>query len=632
MLPTIDIDRILRDNFGLESLRPKQKEVIDSVLSGKHTLALLPTGYGKSLCYQMPSLALPGITLVVSPLIALMQDQMSGLTKRGIVSATVLNSAIASDEYERRLQGIAQGKLKLVYVAPERFESPRFRALVESLNVSLLVIDEAHCISQWGHDFRPNYRTLKDHIALMPEATILALTATATPRVKQDIVNSLALPDMVVVQTSFDRPNLHFQVSSCTNDFDKDQHLLRALGKDPGPTIIYTSSRKQTEELSSRLKNSGISAGCYHAGLPPQVRQKAQKDFEDEIVPVIVCTVAFGMGVDKANVRRVIHYNMPGSLESYYQEAGRAGRDGEQAHCTLLFQARDIHIQRWFLKRNFPTAKQVGEVLAFLQKAAAKSSYGVRPGEISGSVKIDDSALNSALDLLKLLDLVQGSAEGVCVTPQGANKNAAIDMTFLNQRERREEDRLDRMVRYAYSDTCRRRVILAYFGQELDEICAGCDICHKIEDEPDWKSETIYSLPKFVAGGKTSKHVAGGKATRHGATAARSTAGRRESAGSASSGQPDENRSSGLNDLAGTILELTVELKGKFGRTTIASVLAGSKASKLKSQNLNKLTAYGRFAHMTNTDILATIDTLVAQGELRVVPGPYPKLVATNAK
>jgi len=594
----------LHENFGLESLRPKQQEVIDLVLRGKNTLALLPTGYGKSLCYQVPSMALSGITLVISPLIALMQDQMSGLTKRGIVSATVLNSAIAPEEYERRLAGIAQGRLKLVYVAPERFESPRFRALIESLNVSLLVIDEAHCISQWGHDFRPNYRTLKNHIALMPEATVLALTATATPRVKQDIINSLALPDMAVVETSFDRPNLHFQVFGCANDYEKDQRLLKAMGKDPGPTIIYTSSRKQSEELSARLVAGGTTAGCYHAGLAPHIRQRAQKDFEEEKVPVIVSTVAFGMGVDKANVRRVIHYNMPGSLESYYQEAGRAGRDGAQAHCTLLFQARDIHTQRWLLKKNFPSDKQVSDVLAHLQKAVApsqhqqKGNYCLRPSEISASVKIDDSALNSALDLLKLLGLVVVRPDGVILTEEGKTKNVQIDMTFLKQRERREEDRLDLMVRYAQSTSCRRRVILSYFGQDLDGICAGCDICHKIiDDEP--IAATIYTSKKSPIPPKKHQFAA-------------------------------VVRRPGLNDLAANILELAEELKGKFGRTTIASVLSGSKASKLQSQNLNQLSAYGRFGHMSKDDILDAIDSLVEQGDLKVIPGPYPKLVATG--
>jgi ATP-dependent DNA helicase RecQ len=597
----VDIDRILHESFGLASLRPKQKEVIDLVLRGRHTLALLPTGYGKSLCYQLPSMVLPGITLVISPLIALMQDQMSALTKRGITSATVLNSAIAPDEYERRLAGIAQGRLKLVYVAPERFESPRFRALIESLNVSLLVIDEAHCISQWGHDFRPNYRTIKDLFALMPEATVLALTATAAPRVRQDIISSLDLPEMALVQTSFDRPNLHFQVFSCGNDYEKDQRLLKAMGKNPGPTIIYTSSRKQSEELSARLKNASIPAGCYHAGLPPQVRQQAQKDFEEEKKSVIVCTVAFGMGVDKSNVRSVIHYNLPGSIEGYYQEAGRAGRDGEPAKCTLLFQARDIYRQRWLLQKNFPSEKEVAEVLAYILKAASKSSYPVRAGEISGSVKVEDSALNSALDLLKVLGLLQGSAEGVSPTAEAKGRNTAIDMTFLKQRERREEDRLDKVVRYAQSTTCRRRVILSYFGQDLDGLCAGCDICHKVMDDPEEVGQAEYTLAKTVGRGKKSSPVA----------------------------RP-ETRSQGLNDLSATILELTLELKGKFGRTTIAQVLGGSKAAKLNSQNLNKLSSYGRFAHMSNNDIVAAIDGLVAQGKLKVVPGPYPKLVATG--
>jgi len=593
VLPTIDIDRILSENFGLQSLRPKQKEVIERVLHGRHTLALLPTGYGKSLCYQLPSMALDGITLVVSPLIALMQDQLSGLTRRGIVSATVLNSAIAPDEYERRLEGIAQGRLKLVYVAPERFESPRFRSLVENLNVSLLVIDEAHCISQWGHDFRPNYRTLKNHLALMPEATVLALTATATPRVKKDIVESLALPDMAVVETSFDRPNLHFQVFCCANDYDKDQRVLRAMGNDQEPTIIYTSSRKQSEELAQRLRNSGISTGCYHAGLPSHVRQRAQKAFEEEQVPVIVSTVAFGMGVDKANVRRVIHYNLPGSLENYYQEAGRAGRDGEAAKCTLLFQARDIHTQRWLLKKNFPSPGQVHDVLAYLRKNASRSGYPLRTSDIAAAVKIDDSALNSTIDLFKFTELVQISADGIELTAKGENQATSINMNFLSEREQREENRLDQIVRYAQSLSCRRRVILSYFGQDLEGLCAGCDICHKVIDD-------FVEQPK-----PTGKKAAAASKT--------------------------QIRRPGVNDLAATILELTGELKGKFGRTTIASILSGSKASKLKAQNLNRLGAYGRFAHMTNNDILDTIDSLVADGQLRVVPGPYPKLIATGS-
>jgi len=297
--------------------------------------------------------------------------------------------------------------------------------------------------------------------------------------------------------------------------------------------------------------------------------------------------------VDKANVRRVIHYNLPGSLENYYQEAGRAGRDGEAAKCTLLFQARDIHTQRWLLKKNFPSPGQVHDVLAYLRKNASRSGYPLRTSDIAAAVKIDDSALNSTIDLFKFTELVQISADGIELTAKGENQATSINMNFLSEREQREENRLDQIVRYAQSLSCRRRVILSYFGQDLEGLCAGCDICHKVIDD-------FVEQPK-----PTGKKAAAASKT--------------------------QIRRPGVNDLAATILELTGELKGKFGRTTIASILSGSKASKLKAQNLNRLGAYGRFAHMTNNDILDTIDSLVADGQLRVVPGPYPKLIATGS-
>ena len=389
----------------------------------------------------------------------------------------------------------------------------------------------------------------------------------------------------------------------------KTSVVLRAIGKDLSPTIIYTSSRKQTEEISQRLTQSGVPTGCYHAGLAPHIRQRAQKNFEEEKVPVIVCTVAFGMGVDKANVRRVIHYSLPGSLEGYYQEAGRAGRDGQDATCTLLFQARDIHIQRWLLKRNFPNEKQVADVLAYICKNAERSEYPLRPADIGGPTKVDDSALNSALDLLKYLDLVQVTSDGLMPSGKARGRGGAqadIDMTFLKQRERREEDRLDLIVRYAQSTTCRRRVILSYFGQELDGLCAGCDVCHKVLDEPPFDPAPPSKSSKSHRSPKSSIMVIGAK----------------------TSSTPLPRAANG--DLGATILELTGELKGKFGRTTIASVLSGSKASKLKTQNLTKLSLYGRFAHMSSNDILDAIDNLIAGGKLIVVPGPYPKLTVAE--
>ena len=253
MLTHAALEETLRERFGLAEFRPKQKEVIDNVMRGKHTLALLPTGYGKSLCYQVPSQVLPGITLVVSPLIALMQDQVNGLLRRGLNNVTLLNSSIAWDERDLRMAGIRAGAYKLVYVAPERFESARFRQLLSTIDVSLLVVDQAHCISQWGHDFRPHYRNLSGHLSHVPGATILALTATATPPVQKDIVQSLALPEMHVVVGSFDRPNLRLEVRGCRNNFEKDEFLFRLLRSTSEPVIVYTSSRKETEALSQRF-------------------------------------------------------------------------------------------------------------------------------------------------------------------------------------------------------------------------------------------------------------------------------------------------------------------------------------------------------------------------------------------
>lgn len=590
MVTALTVEAVLTDRFGLANLREKQKEVIGNVLSGKHCLALLPTGYGKSLCYQLPSQILSGITLVVSPLIALMQDQLSGLLKRGIDNATVINSSVSSEELEERYQGIRSGRYKLIYVAPERLDTPRFKALLQHLNVSLFVIDEAHCISQWGHDFRPQYRHMRRYLEMIPETTVLAVTATATPRVRDDIIHSLNLDDMKIVQGDFDRPNLRLEVEQCTNNADKDRHLFRALGESNQSAIVYVSSRKEAEALTGRLKVSKIKAACYHAGLPAEERKRAQRRFEEDEVQAIVSTVAFGMGVDKATIRKVIHYNLPPSLENYYQEAGRAGRDGRDAVCTLLYQAKDIYTQRWLMQQNYPTEKQIHDVLACL-----KAGNPMRAYEIRDQVDMSDSALNSTIDLFNQLELVILTSEGARLK-EGNKTLTYVNTAPMKARRDRDAARLDMMVNYATGIKCRRQYILGYFGQTIENTCSGCDIC-----APKPKYDELVETLKFTNKPK-------------------GTSAKKQSL-SYQSGEP----------LRKAIYNLTKDLSGKVGRTTIANILSGSKAKKLIEKDFHKLPAYGSFAHKRAESILSEIDALVEDGHLRVIPGMYPKLVVARA-
>ncbi len=573
------LDSVLHEKFGLKEFRPKQREVIDHVMNGKHALALLPTGYGKSLCYQVPSQILPGATIVVSPLIALMQDQLSGLARRGITNATLLNSSVSPDELDIRFGGIKAGVFKLVFVAPERFESPRFRNLLQQIDVSLLVIDEAHCISQWGHDFRPQYRNLSGYILNhLKAASVLALTATATPQVQRDIIQSLNQPNMNVVTGSFDRPNIRFEVEAVSNAVEKDNFVFSALKSAQAPAIVYTSSRKEAEALSERMRQSGLTAACYHAGLTGDQRKMAQKLFETDKVSTIVSTVAFGMGVDKANIRRVIHYNLPGSLESYYQEAGRAGRDGDAATCTLLFQSKDVHTQRWLMDRNFPSDQQVETAYKLI------ASAGLQPMRIStllDDMDIADSALNGALDLLKHLQLIDTTPDGSFLARVS---DGTIDMSSLNQRKLRHSQRLEQMIRYAQDMICRRRQILGYFGQII-EACSGCDVC-----APGDRVKTVHK--------RAGQSVLGDRKT---------------------------------SNLAEAILQIVTELNGTVGRTTIAQILSGSGNKKLKEKGLDQVPMFGRFSVFKQDQLLASIDELITDGDLQSIPGLYPKVAITES-
>ncbi len=340
-----DVRTVLASTFGYQSFRPHQGEIIESVLSGQDVFALMPTGGGKSLCYQLPALLLDGVTIVVSPLIALMKDQVDALRQLG-VPATYINSTVDAQEISVRQRLVADGGIKLLYVAPERLMLPGFLRWLASIRVALFAIDEAHCISEWGHDFRPEYRELRRLRELFPAVPMAAFTATATARVQTDITRELALRDSARFRGSFNRPNLFYDVRAKRNAFDD---ILKYLHAHPGASgIIYCGSRKETERLAADLNTAGISALPYHAGLPEQQRHGNQEAFSRDRVRVIVATIAFGMGIDKPDVRFVIHYDLPRTLENYYQESGRAGRDGDPSDCILYYSGADAMRLRYF--------------------------------------------------------------------------------------------------------------------------------------------------------------------------------------------------------------------------------------------------------------------------------------------
>ena len=340
-------NEILKQYFGYDSFRPGQLEMINAVLECRDALAVMPTGAGKSICYQVPALILPGLTVVISPLISLMQDQVKALNEAGI-RAAYINSALTEGQISRVLALAAEGTYRLLYVAPERLGSPAFRAFSVNTRISMVTVDEAHCISQWGQDFRPSYLKITDYIRQLPERPVIAaFTATATPRVQEDICQALALQAPLVQRAGFDRPNLDFQVETPSR---KDAFVLNYLEDHAGQSgIIYCSTRKNVDALFEKLFKQGISVARYHAGMETLERRQSQEDFVYDRVQIIIATNAFGMGIDKSNVRFVLHYNMPQSMENYYQEAGRAGRDGEPAECILLYSAQDVITCRMLL-------------------------------------------------------------------------------------------------------------------------------------------------------------------------------------------------------------------------------------------------------------------------------------------
>src|SRR6266850_6982432 len=390
----------LRQHFGFDDFRDGQREVIAAILGGKDAVVVMPTGSGKSLCYQLPAMMLDGATLVISPLIALMKDQVDALHARGL-PATFINSSISWQEQAARIDSLRRREYKLVYVAPERFRSSRFVEALQSISISLFAVDEAHCISTWGHDFRPDYLRLKGVIKSLGSVQTLALTATATPYVRSDIIQQLGLVKPPTFISGFDRPNLSIEVVHTEKEREKIAHIKRLAKTHEGSGIIYASTRKAVEQVAANLQFQGLRVAAYHAGMGDSVRVKAQEDFMSGRAQMIVATNAFGMGIDKPDIRFVAHYQMPGSIEAYYQEIGRAGRDGLPSSCVLLFNYADKNTHDFFIEGSYPDLPTIQSVYDSLISTGLKRIELSTKEIARRSGAGNEMAVNSCLYLLE---------------------------------------------------------------------------------------------------------------------------------------------------------------------------------------------------------------------------------------
>jgi ATP-dependent DNA helicase RecQ len=465
----------LREHFGYQAFRPGQESIVRSVLGGRPTIAILPTGGGKSLCYQLPALLLPGTTVVVSPLVALMKDQVDALNARG-VQATFINSSLSESERSERQVVLRRGGWRLVYVAPERFRSNSFLQSMAQVHCPLLAVDEAHCISAWGHDFRPDYQRLSQARTQLSAERVLALTATATPEVRRDIASALQMQDPRIFVAGFDRPNLFIEVDRVSGDREKLGRIF-ALARKGEPGLIYAATRKNVEKVVAAMRAAGLQALAYHAGLEDEQRSAVQDAFVRGEVPVVVATNAFGMGVDKPDIRFVAHFDVPRSLEAYYQEIGRAGRDGQPSIAVLLFNYADVLMQRRMIESSYSEPGFVRRVWEEARRSpdgrsdAIARGLGAHPAEVQSALKLLESAGH--------LERRRGAgSDFVVLTRQVGPGELAVPFDLAAQRVARERQMLDRLVRFTDTASCRRHNLLRYFGEsEMRGSCGSCDCC-----------------------------------------------------------------------------------------------------------------------------------------------------------
>jgi ATP-dependent DNA helicase RecQ len=661
---------LLEKSFQLSSFRPGQEEIIRTVISGQDTLVLMPTGGGKSLCYQLSAMALPGITLIISPLIALMKDQVDGLKEMSL-PAEALHSGLTLDEQKNVYQSLNRGTVKMLFVAPERLKNKYFRGQMSQLTVSLVAVDEAHCISEWGHDFRPDYVRIPSTLKFLGSPPVIALTATATPEVRHDIIKQLDLTNPATFMKGFDRPNLYYEVEKFRYDTEKDRFLLHFCQRFSGPGIIYAATRKKVDQVGRLLQSRGLRCGTYHAGLDDEERSEIQELFMAGEIDIIAATNAFGMGIDKRNIRFVIHYNFPRTLEALAQESGRAGRDGLDAHAILLYSPKDKHIQEFFIDlQNPPEAavRQVYKTLLRLGRGKLELTY-LDIAKLVSDKKINDGMIASGVKLLEDQSFIRrmDNNEKAATIFIPENKNSLLDS--LSQRAEARSKLIlylvrapKRLLRVTLEDLAddvgiKREALL----KELNHLAKIGKIQYEPpfrgrglfipEEPPDWqefdysvirekkeheqeKLETVmkychtrgcrrdFILRYFEDPNPTNcgncDYCAGEKRTLIAAEADKDDMlsriveiGRNED---------DKNRE-------GIIVRLVQETRQRYGKGMIIDVLAGSKKKALLQKKLHTIDAYASLKHLKRDEIEKIINSMVRDRLLRVSgPRRYPVL------
>jgi len=627
----------LKKYFNLSSFRPGQEEVVRTVLEGRDALVVMPTGGGKSLCYQLPALIREGTALVISPLIALMKDQVDVLQKRGI-AASFINSTLSWAEQRQVLKRLEAGDLKLLYVAPERFRQKEFLQTLSRSMISFTAIDEAHCISQWGHDFRPDYLRLGRVLKRIGPYQILGATATATESVISDIISSLYLTNCRQFVTGFYRNNLQLRVLHCANKKDKQDALMSAFTEEKLPAIVYCATRKGVDEVVTLLKDQGHPASGYHAGMDDETRNRVQERFMTGRSEIIVATNAFGMGIDKLDIRQVIHYQFPGSVESYYQEIGRAGRDGKKSMCSLLFSMGDNYIQEFFIDMNYPSREAVHDVFEFLKKDG-RDYLGVGNNEISETIDSVQSAGQAGI-VIKMLEQAGFlerlySGRRLCFVAAGTkkprgpvqkkifdavakvagSKGKKISIDALTKTAGLEKPALLRGLRLLSADG-----LITYIppgaGRDLkivrsqvtfEELAIDFDLLEKRKQNDLEKLKEVVAYAYF--GGCMWDFLL----SYFGDDSATDQCGSCDNCIQRKLKRTDTNKKEEETTIL-KILSCVARMQGRFGRARVAQVLTGASRKWITSQKMNRLSTYGLLSNFTQEEVFDLINQLDRQG------------------